>query len=103
MHRLHDGSEKWKDVVDRKIGGGVPVFQYDHCLYYNIIIIHIGIYSLCLYSIVLNMLSILLHSAPSENLSSAISQLEDGPRSGIIITPTIISCGGGGGGAKHLV
>ena len=44
---------------------------------------------------------ILLHSAQSENLSSAISQLEDGPRSGIIITPTIISCGGGGGGAKH--
>ena len=60
MHRLHDGSEKWKDVVDRKIGGGVPVFQYDHCLYYNIIIIHIGILSLCLYSIVLNMLSLVL-------------------------------------------
>jgi hypothetical protein len=46
---------------------------------------------------------LLPHSAPSENLSSAISQLEDGPRSGIIIPLTIISCGGGGGGAKHLV
>ena len=45
---------------------------------------------------------LLPHSAPSENLSSAISQLEDGPRSGIIIPLTIISCGGGGG-AKHLV
>ena len=46
---------------------------------------------------------LLPRSAPSENLSSASSQLEDGPQSGIIITLTIISCGGGGGGAKHLV
>ena len=34
---------------------------------------------------------LLPHSAPSENLSSASSQLEDGPRSGIIIGITKVS------------